>query len=66
MKNYNITELRNLSIEELHKELIKGKQEVFRLAFMTKTGAEKNTSLLKKAKNYVAQISTVINSHPKI
>ncbi len=66
MKNYNITELRNLSTEELQKELLKGKQEVFRLSFMIRTGAEKNTGLLKKAKLYTAQINTVLNSQAKI
>ncbi|OGC81393.1 MAG: 50S ribosomal protein L29 [Candidatus Abawacabacteria bacterium RBG_16_42_10] len=66
MKNYNITELRNLGPDELQKELTKGKQEVFRLSFTIRTGAEKNTSLIKKAKLYVAQINTVINSQAKI
>ncbi len=64
--NYNITELRNQSPEELQKELLKGKQEIFRLSFMIRTGAEKNNSLLKKAKSYVAQINTVINSPVKV
>lgn len=66
MKNYNINELRGLGAEELQKELLKGKQEVFRLSFMIRTGAEKNTSLLSQAKKYVAQVKTVINNPAKV
>lgn len=59
---YTTAELRDLKIEELNKELLKGQQEIFRLSLMVRTGAEKNTSLLRKAKKYVARIQSVINS----
>lgn len=59
---YTTAELRDLAIEELNKELLKGQQEIFRLSLMVRTGAEKNTSLLRKTKKYVARIQSVINS----
>lgn len=59
---YTTAELRDLAIAELNKELLKGQQEIFRLSLMVRTGAEKNTSLLRKAKKYVARIQSVINS----
>lgn len=59
---YTLAELRNLNPAELNKELTKAKQEVFRLGMAVRTGAEKNTSVVKKAKLYASRILTVINS----
>ncbi len=63
---YTLAELRNLTPAELKKELTKAKQNVFRLSMSVRTGAEKNTSLVKKAKLYVSRILTVINSLPNV
>lgn len=63
---YTITELRNLGVAELNKELIKAKQEVFRISLAVRTGSEKNTSLVSKAKLYVARVLTALNSLSKV
>ncbi len=63
---HTISELRNMSVAELNKELIKAKQEVFRISLAVRTGAEKNTSLVSKAKLYVAHVLTALNSLSKV
>ncbi len=62
---YTTAELRDLAIAELNKEQLKAQQEIFRLSLMVRTGAEKNTSLVRKAKKYLARIKSVINHSPK-
>ncbi len=62
---YTNAELRDLNIAELNKELLKAQQEIFRLSLLVRTGAEKNTSLLNKAKKYLARIKGVINLSSK-
>lgn len=61
-----LAELRNLGMEELKKELTKAKQEIYRLSLLVRTGTEKNTSLISKAKRYAAQVATVINELSKV
>ena len=57
---YTLAELRNLGVDELKKVLVKAKQELFKLGLMVRTGSEKNTSLIAKARRYVARIQTVL------
>ncbi|MBI4835768.1 MAG: 50S ribosomal protein L29 [Candidatus Abawacabacteria bacterium] len=63
---YTLAELRNLSVVELNKELLKAKQEKFRVSLAVRTGAEKNTSLVDKARKYIASVETVLNSPSKV
>ncbi len=59
---YTTAELQALSIAELAKEAHKSKQEVFRLALLIRTGSEKNTSLLRGARKYVARLEGAITA----
>lgn len=57
---YTLAELRNLGVDELKKTLTKAKQELFKLGLTVRTGSEKNTSLIRKARLYIARIQTVL------
>jgi ribosomal protein L29 len=59
---YTTAELQALSIDELVKEAHKSKQEVFRLALLIRTGSEKNTSQLRRARKYVARLEGAITA----
>lgn len=56
----NATELRNLSNEELLKQIDVLKDELFNLRFQQATGALENTARLRTVKKSIARIKTVL------
>ena len=53
-------ELREKSVEELNQELLKVREEQFRLRMQDATGQLNQTHLLKQAQRDVARIKTVL------
>jgi len=60
-----IGEMRNMTVEELLKELYQAQHNLFRYRFTVRSGKEKSIHLLRKWKKQVAQIQTVINELKK-
>ncbi|MGI9287553.1 MAG: 50S ribosomal protein L29 [Pseudomonadales bacterium] len=54
------SELRDKSVEELNEELLKVREEQFRLRMQDATGQLGQTHLLKQAQRDVARIKTVL------
>lgn len=54
------SELRNKSVEELNTELLKVREEQFRLRMQEATGQLGQTHLLKQAQRDIARIKTVL------
>lgn len=54
------SELREKSVEELNEELLKVREEQFRLRMQDATGQLGQTHLLKQAQRDVARIKTVL------
>ena len=57
----NTRQLRELSDEDLVKELAERRQELFNLRFQDATGALDNTARLKQTKREIARILTLQN-----
>ena len=55
-----VNELRDKSVEELNQELLKTREEQFRLRMQDATGQLGQTHLLKQARRDVARIKTVL------
>ncbi len=55
-----VNELRDKSVEELNQELLKVREEQFRLRMQDATGQLGQTHLLKQARRDVARIKTVL------
>lgn len=60
-----ITDIRELSTEELESRKRELQQEQFNLRFQLKTGQLENPSLLKETRRDVARISTVLTERRK-
>ena len=56
----NVKEIRDLSIEELQKEVISLKEELYTLRFAQATGSLENPARIKDIKKTIARIYTVL------
>jgi large subunit ribosomal protein L29 len=56
----NIKEIRSKSNEELNKEVISLKEELFNLRFQQATGQLENPSRIKQVRKTIARIKTII------
>ena len=63
--NEYIKELQNKSIEDLNKDLVSAKEELFNLRFQNATNQLENTSSLKSVRKKIARIKTVITEKAK-
>ena len=55
-----VKELNNKSIDELNKELVAAKKELFNLRFQNATNQLDNTSRIKEVRKNIARIQTLI------
>ena len=58
--NKFVEELKNKSVEELNKELVSAKKELFNLRFQNATNQLDNTARIKEVRRNIARIQTVI------
>ena len=56
----NIKEIRDMSNEELNKEVVSLKEELFNLRFQQATGQLENPARIREVKKTIARIKTVI------
>ena len=56
----NIKEIRDMSKEELNKEVVSLKEELFNLRFQQATGQLENPARMREVKKTIARIKTVI------
>jgi large subunit ribosomal protein L29 len=56
-----VSELRDLSTEELERKLAETRQELFNLRFQSATGALENPARIRLAKREIARVLTVLN-----
>ena len=56
----NIKEIRDMSNEELSKEVVSLKEELFNLRFQQATGQLENPARMREVKKTIARIKTVI------
>ena len=61
----NVKELRDLSSEELQKEVISLKEELYTLRFAQATGSLENPARIKDIKKTIARISTVLTERDR-
>ena len=61
-KNY-IKELKTKSVEELTKELVSAKKELFNLRFQNATNQLDNTARITEVRKNIARIQTVITQN---
>ena len=57
-----VKELNNKSIDELNKELVAAKKELFNLRFQNATNQLENTSRIKEVRRNIARIQGVITA----
>lgn len=55
-----LNNLRNKTVDDLNKELVSEKKELFNLKFQNVTNKLNNTSLIKQVKKNIARIKTII------
>ena len=55
-----VEELKNKSVEELQKDLVTAKKELFNLRFQNATNQLNNTARIKEVRKNIARINTVI------
>ena len=55
-----VEELKNKSVEELNKDLVAAKKELFNLRFQNATNQLANTARIKEVRKNIARIQTVI------
>ena len=60
-----LEELRGKSVEELNKELVSAKKELFNLRFQNATNQLDNTARIKDVRKNIARIQTVITQKAK-
>lgn len=60
----NVKEIRDLSNEELEKEVTSLKEELYNLRFAQATGNLENPSRIKEIKKTIARIKTVLTERP--
>ena len=58
--NKFVEELKNKSVEELNKELVAAKKELFNLRFQNATNQLDNTARIREVRKNIARIQTVI------
>ena len=58
--NKFVEELKGKSVEELNKELVSAKKELFNLRFQNATNQLDNTARIKDVRKNIARIQTVI------
>ena len=58
--NTFVKDLRGKSVEELNKELVAAKKELFNLRFQNATNQLDNTSRIKEVRKNIARIQTLI------
>ncbi|MDY6820481.1 MAG: 50S ribosomal protein L29 [Deferribacterota bacterium] len=58
----NVSEIRELNINELYGKLTEFNEELFRLRFRLKTGELEDTSRISKTKKNIARIKTIIRA----
>ncbi len=63
--NKFVEELKNKSVEELNKELVAAKKELFNLRFQNATNQLDNTARIKDVRKNIARIQTVITEKAK-
>ena len=56
----NIKEIRDMSNEELNKEVVSLKEELFNLRFQQATGQLENPARMREVKKTIARIKTVV------
>ena len=60
-----VTELREISVEELSEKVNALKKDLMKLRFQHKTGKLERHSAMKEAKRDIARVKTVINEKQK-
>lgn len=60
-----VEELKNKSVEELNKDLVAAKKELFNLRFQNATNQLDNTARIKEVRKNIARIQTVITQKQK-
>ena len=60
-----VEELKNKSVEELNKDLVAAKKELFNLRFQNATNQLDNTARIKEVRKNIARIQTVITEKSK-
>lgn len=60
-----VEELKNKSVEELNKDLVAAKKELFNLRFQNATNQLDNTARIKDVRRNIARIQTVITQKSK-
>ena len=60
-----VEELKVKSVEELNKELVAAKKELFNLRFQNATNQLDNTSRIKEVRKNIARIQTVITEQAR-
>ena len=60
-----VEELKNKSVEELNKDLVTAKKELFNLRFQNATNQLDNTARIKEVRKNIARINTVITEKSK-
>ena len=61
-----VEELKNKSVEELNKDLVAAKKELFNLRFQNATNQLDNTSRIKEVRKNIARIRTVITQKTNV
>ena len=61
----SIGEMRNMTLQELAKELEVARHNLFKYRFTVKAGTEKSIHILKQWKKQVSQLQTVISEMKK-
>ena len=62
----NIKEIRDMSNEELNKEVVSLKEELFNLRFQQATGQLENPARMREVKKTIARILTVIKEREQV
>lgn len=61
-----VEELKNKSVEELQKDLVTAKKELFNLRFQNATNQLTNTSRIKEVRKNIARIQTIITQKANV
>lgn len=62
----NATEVRNLSTEEIKKQLLDSRQEMMNLRFQVVTGQLTDTSRFKVTRRLIARLETILAQRAKV
>ena len=60
-----VEELKGKSVEELNKELVSAKKELFNLRFQNATNQLDNTARIREVRKNIARIQTVITQNSR-